>query len=198
MNDNEYRTVTVSKVTDINEGWVIKDSEGWSLFVTNENCNVKPKEGETVKMYGKGIGFTVRGVVINDRIYRYNTSQEQKVADQKTLSEIKEKKDRQIADFQATELQRLDSFSIKDNDFWQEVVDNNSKDPYSYACIRYAAKWAYLMEKEIAAGKKVAEVASDTSYKADTEGITGFMFGSARSILCKVWAHGDELNEAEF
>ncbi len=76
---------------------------------------------------------------------------------------------------------------------WDKCVEVNSKDPYSARCVSYAKDWAELMEAEIAKGKTVAEVAAATSRVADTDGITGFMYGAAASTLSHVWEHGEEL-----
>lgn len=66
-------------------------------------------------------------------------------------------------------------------------------DPYGAECFRYAEAWADLMEKRLAAGEKIENFAKDTSHEANTDGITGFMYGMAVSILSKVWVHGEEL-----
>ncbi|MBL4951029.1 hypothetical protein JK635_02090 [Neobacillus sp. YIM B02564] len=69
------------------------------------------------------------------------------------------------------------------------------KDDYSLACFRYAEKWADLMESEIDSGAKVKDIADRTSHEADTEGITGFMYGASVSILSQCWLHGEELRK---
>lgn len=45
----------------------------------------------------------------------------------------------------------------------------------------------------MAEGSTLAAVAHDASVWADDEGITGFMYGCAVSILSQVWTHGDAL-----
>ena len=42
-------------------------------------------------------------------------------------------------------------------------------------------------------GKQIEDIAKDLSHKADTEGITGFMYGMAVKILCDCWVHGEAL-----
>lgn len=76
---------------------------------------------------------------------------------------------------------------------WEDCQKANSSDPYSNGVIRYAKRWAELMEEEIAKGSKLNEIAETTSHTADTEGITGFMYGCAVSILSQVWEYGEEL-----
>ncbi len=82
--------------------------------------------------------------------------------------------------------------SEKEN--WEKCVENN-KDPYGLGIIRYAIKWANFMEEEISNGKQVKDIADETSRKADTEGITGFMYGCAVKILSAVWKYGEELRK---
>jgi hypothetical protein len=76
---------------------------------------------------------------------------------------------------------------------WEKGLANNT-DPYGRRCFTYAADWAALMEQQMAKGKKLEDIAEATSQKADTDGITGFMYGMAVSILRDVWKHGADLN----
>ena len=82
--------------------------------------------------------------------------------------------------------------SLRDADAWKKSCELN-KDGYGGAVISYAERWARLMEAEIAAGKTVKDCARSMSSVADVEGITGFMYGCAVSILAQVWAHGEDL-----
>jgi hypothetical protein len=77
---------------------------------------------------------------------------------------------------------------------WELGLKNN-QDPYGAAGYRFAELWANLMEEQIAQGKTLAECAETTSHEADTEGITGFMYGCAVSVLAHVWKHGEELRK---
>lgn len=66
-------------------------------------------------------------------------------------------------------------------------------DGYGSGVFRYAEKWANMMEEAIENGAKLEDVAKSLSHKADTEGITGFMYGCAVSILSQCWVYGEEL-----
>ena len=79
----------------------------------------------------------------------------------------------------------------KETEYQAWRAKNN--DPYSRRCFTYAEKWAALMEGEMTAGRSLADVAEVTSREADTDGITGFMYGCAVSILAQMWEHGEEL-----
>jgi len=79
-----------------------------------------------------------------------------------------------------------------DKDGWDKCVQNN-QDIYGLAVVQFAERWADLMEQEIDKGAKLADIAEETSHDADTEGITGFMYGCAVNILANVWEYGEEL-----
>jgi len=81
---------------------------------------------------------------------------------------------------------------ITDLELWKKGLGNN-QDPYGAAVYRYAEKWANLMEERLIDGKTIADIADQASHDADDEGITGFMYSAAASILTSVWEHGEEL-----
>ncbi len=79
---------------------------------------------------------------------------------------------------------------------WQNWKDKN-KDPYGAACVVYADRWAVLMEKEITDETDLVKFMQDRarslSHEADTDGITGFMYGCAVSMLSQCWKYGESL-----
>jgi hypothetical protein len=81
---------------------------------------------------------------------------------------------------------------ISDQGTWDSWLHSNT-DAYGSAVIRYAQKWANAMEDEMAAGAELEDVAKRTSHEADDEGITGFMYGAAVSVLASSWVHGERL-----
>jgi hypothetical protein len=83
---------------------------------------------------------------------------------------------------------------FKDEESWNECVKNNT-DPYGKCGVDFARSWAEIMEKKIEAGEKLVDIASSTSHEADVEGVTGFMYGCAVSILSQCWIHGEELRQ---
>ena len=78
---------------------------------------------------------------------------------------------------------------------YQNFVEVNSNDGYSYAVVAYMIRWADLMEAEMAKGKKLEDIAEKTSRDADKEGITGFMYGCAVAALAEFWEYGEELRQ---
>ena len=82
---------------------------------------------------------------------------------------------------------------------YKEWYDKNS-DSYSRACFTYAERWAELLETKIEnSDKEISEVfkkyAEEYSHKADTEGISGFMYGVAIQILSMEWEYGEYLRK---
>ena len=73
-------------------------------------------------------------------------------------------------------------------DDWKEKQkghDDPMADAYGLAIFSYAERWADLMEAGLEADPNTdfAELAERTSREADTDGITGFMYGAAVSVL---------------
>ncbi len=82
---------------------------------------------------------------------------------------------------------------LKDAEGWQKTVDANT-DPYGKCGVMFAEDWANIMEREMAAGNALKDIAEKACTEADQKyGITGFMYGCAVSILSQVWKHGEEL-----
>ena len=82
-----------------------------------------------------------------------------------------------------------------DKEGWEKSVAANPRG-YGYAVISFAQRWAELMEHEIEVnGQELQAVAQRTSFEANTEGITGFMYGAAVSILSQVWIYGEALRK---
>lgn len=83
---------------------------------------------------------------------------------------------------------------------YAEYVRKNSGDGYSKGVVDFGEAWAKLMEERIPAEATSAQVtrilvdhADADSHAADTDGITGFMYGCAVSALANFWIHGEEL-----
>lgn len=76
---------------------------------------------------------------------------------------------------------------------WKEFESNNM-DSYGSGVVRFARAWAELMETQMGDEFK-PELAESTSNEADTEGITGFMYGCAVGNLAEMWIWGDQLKK---
>lgn len=81
---------------------------------------------------------------------------------------------------------------------YEDFVERNSNDGYSNAVLRYMIAWAEMMEGKITdkdPNEIIPLIADKTSYEADTEGITGFMYGCAVSALAEYWKYGEILRK---
>ena len=82
---------------------------------------------------------------------------------------------------------------LRDTNGWRKTVNAN-QDPYGKAAVDFAEQWANIMEERMAGDETVLpSIAKQASHDADTEGITGFMYGCAVSILSQVWEYGEAL-----
>lgn len=75
---------------------------------------------------------------------------------------------------------------------WEEWL-GNQKSAYGKAVFCYASEWATRMEALLDNQESVKNIAEKTSREADTEGITGFMYGQAVCLLARCWLYGEEL-----
>lgn len=78
---------------------------------------------------------------------------------------------------------------------WDRMVEVNSKDTYGMGVVKYVRCRAKCMQKLIAKGESVVEIAEQASYDCDIEGITGFIYGCAVNALTKSWKYGEELRK---
>ena len=82
--------------------------------------------------------------------------------------------------------------TLRDEEGWKKAVAAN-KGGYGGGVISFTERWARLMEGRMANGDTLEACAKETSSLADNEGITGFMYGCAVSILSQVWIRGEQL-----
>lgn len=84
---------------------------------------------------------------------------------------------------------------VKDISAYNELKEKH-KHEYEYNdIIAFTERWAELMEKGIEKGARLEEIAYDLSHKADTEGISSYMYGISVSILAECWIYGDSLRK---
>ena len=78
---------------------------------------------------------------------------------------------------------------------FEKCIEVNSHDCYSKGVIDYMIRWADMMEKCISNGENINDIAKKTSHEADTDGITGFMYGCAAHLLSRFWEYGEDLRK---
>jgi hypothetical protein len=84
---------------------------------------------------------------------------------------------------------------LRDEVKWQASIEAQKGKEYCLAVFRFAENWANLMQLEMKNGISISDCAEYTSNEADIEGITGFQYGCAISILANCWEHGEELRK---
>ncbi len=72
---------------------------------------------------------------------------------------------------------------------YQDWIDVQGGDGYGLACFEYAEYWAELLELHDVQNLTKEKI-EKLSHDADKEGITGAMFGFAKSILINSWEYG--------
>ena len=85
-------------------------------------------------------------------------------------------------------------FSLRDQALWDHRVAVEADDRLGMMLLRYAARWANYMERELRRGKTVLECAESTSHKADIEGMSGAAWNMVMNLLIAVWEHGPDLD----
>ena len=123
----------------------------------------------------------------NDRKIGKENDAKYKLQQEKWAEEARAKKNKLNA-----ALSNAAQMEFSNKPAWDKFVEAN-QDSYGNACVKYAEKWAMLMQAKIKGGASVASCADETSSLADDEGITGFMYGCAVSMLAQCWKHGEEL-----
>lgn len=74
--DMEYQDFIITTVEREQSGWfVVGLDDGWCIGV--DPCSaVEPKPGKTIRLYGRGTGYPVRGIAIDGVVVRYQTEDE--------------------------------------------------------------------------------------------------------------------------
>jgi len=95
--DPQFETHTIASFRGEKDGsHSLAFEDGWSFHMPA--CGFAPEVGQPARLYGRGIGYEVRGLIVNDREVFYRTEAEQEALNAKELAEQKAK---QIADYDA-------------------------------------------------------------------------------------------------
>lgn len=76
---------------------------------------------------------------------------------------------------------------------YKDWLANQKGDPYGVRIMTYAVGWADIMEREMAKGQTVDKCAHEAAKEADYDGISGFMYGAAVTVIAECWEHGETL-----
>jgi hypothetical protein len=130
--DLQYEDVKLKSVKKETEGWSVVREDGWSFYVPENG--VVPEVGQIARFYGKGIGYTVRGLFLNGQKVFYRTEDEDRKAHENWVSAEKQRKqeaffankekhDARIAALPEVFQRRLKKFQDTNPDFRWEFED---------------------------------------------------------------------------
>lgn len=200
IDDPEFQEERIKSVRTEKGYWIIDLESGGTYAGCKADPRVKPRKHSSVRLYGKGFGYIIRGCAVNGKVIFYRTAKQQEAINarerKKNEREIEEAKE----DFQTSgtmEKPRA-KFTVKpekqaEYDAWRA----KNSDPYGGTCFLFAEKWAELMETALTENiLLVSDIAKECEREADKEfGITGFMYGMAVNILSEAWIYGDLLRK---
>lgn len=93
--DLEYRDLAVTSVERRDDGgWLIGTDDGWSFFCPD--AGVVPRVGSAARFYGRGIGYTVRGLDIDGREVFYRTPEQDAARHREWVAENQAKRRREF------------------------------------------------------------------------------------------------------
>lgn len=181
--DAEYQDFTITSVTQEDSGWfLVALSDGWCIGV-GPGPAIEPQPGMSIRLYGRGTGYPVRGIVIDDVVIRYQTeaqyqaqAERERAADR--AAKFVEFETRRVdveariaglpADFRA----RFERFIAGNPDFLPEFGD------YELMCCEQAVAFAARMSaNELRAWAKLPHEEQKAAMPEMTDGHSGNTFG---------------------
>lgn len=85
--DLQYEEATIVELRAEKGGHTIKRDDGWSFFL--DHGPVVPKVGMRVRFYGRGLGYVVRGVVVDGHTFFYRTAEEEEERHKQWVADLK-------------------------------------------------------------------------------------------------------------
>jgi len=191
--DPQFEFHVLSKVLPYFEGggWNLSFDNGWSIACTDENCKIAPKVGETVKLFGAGVGSAVRGIVIDERLYRYQTVDQEAEAHSQWLAEY----DRvQKEDWEKNKIDILARLELLPDLFRERLKGFMAKDPKFASAAMGLAYELFASEQAVEIAKHLDSVGAVEAFRGENcesqkllvptldEGHSGCTFGMAVSL----------------
>lgn len=186
-NDNDFEETTITEANgDRERGWQITKSDGWSFFIEKDSP-LEPATGMTVRFYGKGLGYAVRGVFLDGQKVYYRT-------------EAEENEHREIELYGADAkdwLERWDAgktvWSIEMGGLgpgYEQAIQMTAAE-----LLRFVIEKGYNREA-LADGETWAIIrdeiqnASFVNPVVDNLGLSGAQFGAAMNVAINIYRHG--------
>lgn len=185
-NDDDFKDNVIESVSAQDDGTYVITCDGWSLWC-GKDCPIEPKAGQTARQYGRGLGYSVRGLFIDGVKIWYRTE-----ADEAEHSEI-ERYGADAADW----LARWDAGKT----VW--TIEMGGMGPGYEQCIHIVAAEIvrYLIDNKVDPEVDYKEGAwgalrdkIDASLYAnpqiDALGLSGAQVGAAYSLATKIYRDG--------
>lgn len=126
----------------------------------------------------------------NQRKYEEWLQSEEGVAQTKLEEEARERRKEDLKARQIMIEHNNFKFSEGGEEKWKMSVEKNT-DFYGKGVLDFAKAWAIYMEESTLTKESMEEACK----KAGVDGITGFMYGAAVSLLSECWKQGEELRK---
>lgn len=125
--DTQYESAVLKSVTTREDGLLLEREDGWSFFVPTPPF--APEAGDACRYYGRGIGFPVRGVVVEGKgplLYRTPEEEEERFKLQQLAWEEEKRVlaeehgpawDKMIAELPPPLRERIEGFEARNSEF---------------------------------------------------------------------------------
>ncbi len=100
QDDTQFEESIIEAVRESGDYYEITHNGAWVIGCPKVEGLPAPQVGETIRTYGRGIGSTVRGIVINGRVYRYQTEAEERVEHERQHAERQAEAERKLIETQ--------------------------------------------------------------------------------------------------
>lgn len=149
--DKEFEDRRIKTVRAGQGGWSITQDNGWSFFIKEEKETPVPHVGDSIRFYGKGNGYSVRGVFINgEKVFYRTVAEQQKQHEEEVAANKKEERrkweetaaDRAAKEDKMPEVfqKRLEGFRARrPATFWE-------RERYEFFCCSEAVKIAEALK----------------------------------------------------
>ena len=148
--DREFDINTIKSFNKETGGYSLTFDNGWSFWMPE--VGFAPEVGQTAKLYGRGTGYTVRGLVVNDRVVFYRTEAEQSELQRKEQAEREAKKrtdyDAKASDYDARVNALPLPFKTRITDFrnWKPETWKYDFEPYELFTCEQAVEIANALK----------------------------------------------------
>ena len=128
--DTQYIESTISDVRTESDGYSVTTHSYGTLFVEKKRgVRLVPKPGMVLRTYGRGFGYTVRGIVIDGTVFRYRTEKQEESRFKKMVRDDKAKRYREFRKNKKSLMKRVKAlpeplqkrfvrFEAANPDFW--------------------------------------------------------------------------------